>query len=150
MTTIIEVLRRHGATFIKDLRALQIQKKKRASGDSARSLNIKELNEDGYKIFGFDYWEKQETGTSPFDLRNVSLADFAVVIEQWARDKNINVNPFNVARSIKFRGDKLFQGQAEPLGAPQLFEASARDLSVKLIESYAVQFRTLIRNSAKR
>lgn len=145
-----EVLRDHANEFIRELRELQERKQFKASGASARSLNVKELSDDGYKIFGLDYWQKQETGNSPLDLRNTRLEDFSGVIEQWAIDKGLNINPFSVARSLKAKGDRLFRGERDPLGGPELFERAGKELTTKLIESMAVIFRTTIRANKRR
>ncbi len=143
--SIVSTLTENANEFISDLIFLQQQRGKRATGKSARSLKAIKISDKGYQIRGVAYFDNQEVGTSPLDVLNRSIPDFADVLQEWADAKNIDINPYAVARSIKFRGDRLFQKLEQPLGSVDLWQKNGRLLSAKLIDEYATIFTTTIR-----
>lgn len=93
------------AIFLKDVKQAYIkdqqEKNIRASGRSAQSIREEATIAAG-RLFGSSYFHFQRVGRRPGNFPPIES------IKQWLIDKNLDLNPFAVARKIAKKGTDIF------------------------------------------
>lgn len=113
----------------------QIQKGKKASGKSARSLRAAIVRNAGL-VLGEAYFYNQEVGTAPQGKGNPPGA-FVFAIQRWLKSKGFSAEDaekaaFPIARKIWNDGTRLHNGKDTPLGLPVIADAQVGILSQEI------------------
>lgn len=104
----IEILNTYFDSTIRDLIRVHEEKGLKASGAYERSL-VKEITQDGSKttakIKGASHVYYLQHGRQPNKNQTAGMAKFlGKILEQWVKDKGINVNPYAAAWKIVREG----------------------------------------------